>query len=418
MLRQVATLAVAATAAAACTDGTRSTANGTPSPSPPLTTPASGAAIDVALVVAEDPSGYVDGIETAVRQVNAAGGIDGAPLRLAAADTPEQVAEPDVPAGIVVGDGAVVVRSRPEIEAAGDPVIVIGDDLYSVRRLYRQVFQASVPELWQARALARLVVRDLGLRDVRLMLPADPDTRMAYETAFAEEGAALAPARTVPAAAHAGAAIVAGSGVGTVRIVERIAARADPPLIALGAEGLGIREDLPRGTVAPYHYAWGGWAESIPRVERFRRRFERMHGRPPEALEQEGYDAIRVLAEALRRTDGRGGEELIRALEAVRDDDHSSLPLRLGPDDHVLLPQGQLGVFAVARAGTEAPGEALADANPWRPVMRTFTYNGERVSIVRRDLRVFFPRWRYPAPAPEFGRSRLGITSPAGVPPR
>jgi hypothetical protein len=126
---------------------------------------------------------------------------------------------------------------------------------------------------------------------------------------------------------------------------------------------------------------------------------------------------VRVLADALARTDGRGGEALIGALEEVTDATHSSLPLRLGPDDHVLLPQGQLGVFAVSAPGTEAPREALA-SNPWRPVMRTFTYNGERVSIVRRDLRVFFPSWRHPAPTPEYQRSRLGITSPAGTPPR
>jgi ABC-type branched-subunit amino acid transport system substrate-binding protein len=417
MLRRVAALAMAATVAAACTGGNENPSSGTPAPSPAPTTVSPGPAIEVPLVVEADRGGYLEGIETAVRQVNAAGGIDGVPLRLTSDSTLQRVADPDVPAAIVVGNGAVVVRSRPEIESAGDPVIVIGDDLYSARRLYRNVFQASVPALWQARALARLLVRDLGIRDVRL-LPADPDTRMAYAAAFAEEGGALAPARTVPAAAEAGAVIVAGDETDTARIVERIAAQPDPPLIALGAEGLGTEEAVPPGTVAPYHYAWSGWAEAISRVERFRRRFERMHGRPPEALEQEGYDAIRIVAEALRRTDGRGGEELIRALETVRDEDYSSLPLRLGPDDHVLLPQGQVGAFAVARPGTEAPGEALADPNPWRPVMRMFTYNGERVSIARRDLRAFFPGWRYPAPAPEFGRSRLGITSPAGVPPR
>jgi hypothetical protein len=152
-------------------------------------------------------------------------------------------------------------------------------------------------------------------------------------------------------------------------------------------------------------------------VDRFRTRTQRLSGEPPDALQQEGYDAVRLLAEALEATDGRGGEALIRALEAVRDETYSAVPLRLGPDDHVLLPEGQVGVFAVARPGTRAPGEDLGQ-NPWRPVMRTFTYNGERVTIVRRDIRVFFPRWRYPAPTPEYQRSRYGITSPAGSPPR
>jgi branched-chain amino acid transport system substrate-binding protein len=414
MTRRGAALILGAAAAVACTGE-----NGTPSqpsPSPAPTAPSPSAALEVPLVVEGDGSGYLDGIELAVRQVNAAGGVDGVPLRLVPANGLRTLMEPDVPAAIVVGGGSRVVRSRPLIEAAGDPVVLIGDDLYSPLRLYRQIFQASVPELWQARALARLLIRDLGMRDV-LLTPADRDTRAAYRAAFAEEGAKLGGARDVQAASGADAVIVPGPADDLASIVGRISAVRDPPIVALSAEGLGVDTELPQGTIAPYHYAWSGWAEAIPRVERFRRRFERIQGRAPEALEQEGYDAMRILAEALGQTGGRGGERLIGALEEIRDDTYSSLPLRLGPDDHVLLPEGQVGVFAVGRPGTRAPGEALGQ-NPWRPVMRTFTYNGERVTIVRRDIRVFFPRWSYPAPTPEYQRSRYGITSPAGSPPR
>jgi Periplasmic binding protein len=413
MTRRVAALAVGAAVAAACT-GQSATPPPSPPPVPVTTSPS--AAVEVPLVVDGDGAGYLDGIELAVSQVNAAGGVDGIPLRLMPEDGLRTLPDPDVPAAIVVGDGPRVVRSRPLIEAAGDPVIVLGDDLYSPLHLYRQVFQASVPDLWQARAMARLLIRDLRMRDVRL-IPTDRDTRAAYEDAFAEEGATLGAARDVKAASGADALVVPGPADEVASIVARKGAVRDPPLVALSAEGLGVEANLPPGTVAPYHYAWSGWAEAIPRVDRFRRRFERLHGRPPEALEQEGYDAVRILADALRRTRGGGGEELLRALEAVRDRAYSALPLRLGPDDHVFLPQGQLGVFAVARPGTRAPGEALG-ANPWRPVMRTFTYNGERVTLVRRDIPEFFPQWSYPAPTPEYQRSRYGITSPAGSPPR
>ncbi|HJV04585.1 MAG TPA: ABC transporter substrate-binding protein [Actinomycetota bacterium] len=419
MIRRVAALAVGAAVVASCVEAPPAS-QPSPTPSPPSPRTPSPARTDgsilVPLISERGTERLVDGIETAVRQVNATGGIAGRRLQLVPASDLRFLRDPQVPAAVVVGAGERLTRSRPLVEAAGDPVIVVGDDLYSTRRLYRSVFQASIPELWQARALARLLVRDLRVRDVRLAL-GDPDTRAAYGAAFAEEGAALGAVREVPAASEAGAVVIPGRPREVGPIVRRIAGLRDPPLIALSAEGLGISMALPPGTLAPYHYAWSGWAQAVPRARRFRRRFERMHGRLPEALEQEGYDAVRILAEALRSTGGGGGEELIRALEAVRDRAYSSLPLRLGPDDHVLLPQGQLGVFAVARSGTEAPGEALAE-NPWRPVMRTFTYNGERVTIVRRDLRVFFPRWRYPEPAPEFQRSRLGITSPAGVPSR
>jgi hypothetical protein len=403
---------LAAAVAASCTADAPRTAPTPPPTTAPPETPSD--AVELALVAGPDAGSYLEGMEVAIRQVNASGGIDGVPIRLRPAASLDATAGP--PATLVVGRGELATRLRPEIESAGNPMIVLGDDLYSSRRLYRQVFQAAVPELWQARALARLLVRDLGLRDVRMVL-GDRDARSAYAAAFAEEGAALGTSRDIEALAGADAAIVPGSPERAGPIVDRIAALPDPPLIALSAEGFGIESRLPPGTVAPYHYAWSGWAEPISRVARFRERFERRVGHLPEALQQEGYDAVRVLADALTRTGGRGGDALIRALEGITDATHSSLPLRLGPDDHVLLPQGQLGVFAVAGPGTEAPGEALA-ANPWRPVMRTFTYNGERVTVVRRDLRVFFPSWRHPAPIPEYQLSRLGITSPAGTPPR
>jgi Periplasmic binding protein len=410
MSRLAAALLAGAVLAASCTsDPPRSAPTSLPTEAPPETP---SDAVEIALVAGPDAGSYLEGMEVAVRQVNASGGIDGVPIRLRPVD--DLGARGGAPATLLVGRGEIATRLRPEIEAAGDPVVVLGDDLYSSRRLYRQVFQAGVPELWQARALARLLVRDLGLRDVRLLL-GDRDTRAAYAAAFAEEGAALGTARGTQAVEGADAAIVPGSPAQAGPVVGRIATLPDPPLVALGSEGLGIETPLPVGTVAPYHYAWSGWAEPIARVARFRERSERRLDHLPEALQQEGYDAVRVLAEALARAGGRGGDALIRALEAVREATYSSLPLRLGPDDHVLLPQGQLGVFAVSRKA--APVEALAP-NRWRPVMRTFTYNGERVTIVRRDLRVFFPSWRHPAPTPEYQRSRLGITSPAGTPPR
>jgi hypothetical protein len=411
MSRLAAALLAAAVAASCTTDAPRTAPTSSPTAAPPETP---SDAVELALVAGAEAGSYLEGMEVAIRQVNASGGIDGVPIRLRPVGNLD--ATSGSPATLVVGRGEVATRLRPEIQASGDPVIVLGDDLYSTRRLYRQVFQAGVPELWQARVLARLLVRDLGFRR-NLILTTDRETGSAYLAAFAEEGAMLRGLQAPSAVADADAVIVPGPADRVATMVEQIADMPDPPLIALSAEGLGIETRLPTGTVAPYHYAWSGWAEPISRVARFRERFERRLGHLPEALQQEGYDAVRLLADALERTGGRGGEALIDALEEVTDATYSSLPLRLGPDDHVLLPQGQLGVFAVSAPGTEAPGESLV-SNRWRPVMRTFTYNGERVTIVRRDLRVFFPSWRHPAPTPEYQRSRLGITSPAGTPPR
>jgi hypothetical protein len=399
----------------ACTQGPSGT-RPSPTGSSPATPPD---AVELAVVAGPGAEPYLRGMEVAVRQINRSGGIDGVPVRLRRSGNVG--VSGGSPATLVVGSADAVTRLRPEIESSGAVVVVIGDDPYSSRELFRSVFQASVPELWQARKLARLLVTDLRFGRIALV-SGDRDTIEAYEAGFAEEGTGLSIVEpggdTEPACRVAGsdAVLLPGPADEIGPLATAIDALPEPPLLALGSEGLGVDAPLPPGTLAPYHYAWSGWADPIARVHRFRTRFRRIHGLDPEGLEQEGYDAVRVLAEVLRRTDG-GGDALIRELEAVADATFSALPLRLGPDDHVLLPEGQLGVFAVARPGTEAPGEALA-TNPWRPVMRTFTYNGERVTIARRDLRVFFPSWRHPAPSPEFQVSRYGITSPAGTPPR
>jgi hypothetical protein len=88
----------------------------------------------------------------------------------------------------------------------------------------------------------------------------------------------------------------------------------------------------------------------------------------------------------------------------------SSLPVALGPDDHLFLSDRQLGLFAVEASGTRTE-PWVPDWAPWRPVMRTFTANGERTTVLDQDKRIFFPGWRPPQPAPDFWTSRYGITT-------
>ncbi len=87
----------------------------------------------------------------------------------------------------------------------------------------------------------------------------------------------------------------------------------------------------------------------------------------------------------------------------------------LGPDDHTLTDETFLGLFAVAGPGEEP--EPWVAGTPWRPIVRTFTFDGQRTSFLERDRRVFFPFWREGRPSPKFGRSRYGITTRAAEDP-
>jgi len=134
-------------------------------------------------------------------------------------------------------------------------------------------------------------------------------------------------------------------------------------------------------------------------------------------MEQEGYDAVRLLAEALIRTGGTGGRRLTNTLEEVRDRIFSGFPIELGPDDHVVTPRDELGLFAVAGPTERVDPWQEPGSEPWRAIMRTFTYDGSRTSVLDVDRRVFFPFWRKNQPGPRFFRSRYGIRSLAARDP-
>jgi hypothetical protein len=283
-----------------------------------------------------------------------------------------------------------VIEARPDIETARVPVIVLGTDLYTERALHRYLFQTAVPLRWQARVLAHYLASDRKY-----------DRVMSWD---AIAGAALREEGVQPVSPG-------GSADAALALVRISSAGGSAEQLALSSQALAFSSGLPPGTVACYPYTWAGWAAMIPRVARFRDRFAARFGRPPVGFEQEGYDAVRVLAEALDRTGGRGGDELVGALESFREEAYSSVPVRLGPDDHVFAEESQLGLFSVAGPDERAALSEAVGAVPWRPIMRTFTTDGQKVNLLDRDKKVFFPGWHRMKPSPRYWKSRFGIVT-------
>jgi ABC-type branched-subunit amino acid transport system substrate-binding protein len=220
----------------------------------------------------------------------------------------------------------------------------------------------------------------------------------------------------VDAARSADAVMLDAPPADSQRAVAAIEEIADPPRVAGGSGLLAagspeVSAPVPPGTTACYTYSWAGWAQPIPRVGKFISRFEQAFGGPPTGFEQEGHDAIRTLAAALGATGGRGGPVLIEALENMHSKAFSSFPVDLGPDDHVFLPRDELGLFAVPGPKEKLDPWQTGTAVPWRGLMRTFTYDGERNNILDRDRPVFFRGWKAPQPGPYYWKSRYGITT-------
>lgn len=397
-----------------------------PTPAPTQSAPPPPEAT-LRLVTDDDPShaAYLEGMRFAIEEVAERGDLD---LELLQGPSVDGSLGLDPTAIMVVGDAASVAASRPAIEAAHVPVVLVGGDLYSSKQLFRYAFQTAVPIRWQARVLASYLIEDR--RDARTALVTPAATNMTdgevFNAAWQEEGASLDRIVAVETPAFRPIArdlegldsVVFTGGPGASALFSHELARLeDPPQLALSSEALDVSfvtepNGGTAGTVACYTYAWSGWADMIPRVHSFRERFAAVTGHYPASLEQEGYDAVLALAEALVRTGGEGGDRLVQELETFREEIYASVPVRLGPDDHVLAEQSHLGLYAIEAPvdGALPPPEASA-LLPWRPILRTFTTDGEKMNFLDRDKRIFFPFWRPKRPTPKYWRAPYGIVS-------
>lgn len=402
-----------------------------PSPPSPADTPLASPTrqepaptVTIRLVAGDDPghASYVEGVRFGADEVNAEGNLE---LRILEAPSVRSALGLDPSAVFVVGDAADVAGSRPAVEEARVPVFLLGGDLYTSRQMFRYAFQTSVPVRWQARVLASYLVEDRNHARTAVVTSLRDNAVVgeAFNEAWLEEGASLERIASADSSFDELAreldgldsVVFVGSPGDAASLSERLSELDDPPQLALSADSLDVSfaAHRPRpGTVACYTYAWSGWANMLPRVHDFRERFSDAVGHYPASLEQEGYDAVRAVAEALVRTGGEGGERLVRELETFRDETYSSVPARLGPDDHVLAEQSHLGLFAIEEPLDAAlpPGEA-SSLLPWRPILRTFTTDGEKVNFLDRDKRIFFPFWRPKRPTPKYWRSEFGIVT-------
>jgi branched-chain amino acid transport system substrate-binding protein len=397
--------------------------------------------------LAVDDQGYLDGMRLAVQEIDRGGGVKGRPLAL---DVYDDGGEPDratraidqaldlkPPAILYVGPGEAVTPVRARLEQEGTPLILLSGDLYTSRGLFPEMFQTSIPWEWQANVMARYVVLDRKAKDVVFIGegPAAASAADALQAALSYWGGQLDASftdagrssttgftRAFRRAARADWAVVYGSSSQSIELVNAIEEAAGARDVtderprpgvsgpaALLASGTEVARPEP-GTVACSTYTWAGWAQPIPRVGDVRTAFSAMTGRPPDGTDQEGYEAVRLLSWGLHRT-GAAGTELVEQLERAKGLLFSSFPIDLGPDDHVLPPRDQLGLFAVAGPDEKVDPWQIHGTEPWRAVMRTFTYDGQRTSVLDVDRTVFFPWWNKYLPGPHYWRSIYGIAT-------
>ncbi|HEX8271369.1 MAG TPA: ABC transporter substrate-binding protein [Longimicrobiaceae bacterium] len=294
---------------------------------------------------------YGQGMELALEEVNRAGGIGGRRLRILREDDRESVDEgslvaqrfaqnPDVVAVIGHLQSYVTVPAAAVYDLAGIPVLSpASTDPELTRRGYRRVFRATFTDAQAGREMAEYAGRR-GYRQVAIYYVRNPYGRSlanAFEERADELGIAVMARQSYDPNAEAGrrgaeqtaaewralqldAVFLAGEVPHAAVFIAELR-RQGIRVPVLGGDAMGIPDlftvggEAVEGTVvsAAFHPD-----DRRPEVRRFVAAFRARFGTPPDAAAALGYDAVQVMAQAMRRAGKPTPERIAEALHGTR----------------------------------------------------------------------------------------------------
>ena len=293
---------------------------------------------------------YWQGMQMALEEVNAAGGIEGRRLRVVREDDHESVndgrlvaqrfaEDPDVVAVIGHLQSYVTIPAAPIYDLAGlvmlapaatDPELTGGS--------YRRVFRGTFTDLDAGRQLADFAARR-GYRSAAIYYVRNAYGRSlanAFEERAGEMGVRVAVRQsydpnTAPSAqgleplfadwksADFDVILLAGETPHAALFLAE-ARRHGITAPVLGGDALGVPELLAAGAAAEGTVIVAAFHPDAPRpeVRRFAEAFRRRYGTEPDAGAALGYDAVRVLADAMARAGSTVPDSVAAALNATR----------------------------------------------------------------------------------------------------
>lgn len=367
----------------------------------------------------------------------------------------EDLASSERTLGVVyAGPPHALPRTEDALAEAGIPALLTFGDLYGARRLSPHVFQVSPSYIWEARAIARYLVRDRRYRTIGLLATDSMSGRVARRSlrdALRTVGGRLAIAVSYGTEEP-------GYGRALRRLkrrgVEAVVLEAPPPLGAatldhIKESGWAYRTTArariasapsrrrarihrrnwgpqvvgfdPLVTTLPERLAWPGLVGSdsyargvhylpVPEFEAFHRAYVGWWETEPLAWERRAFEAVQMIGWAARRAEP--GDDLALVLEELDGRRFGGLDVVFGPDDHTSVDQRNVGLWVVPRRGGAPEARSLPDNLPWVPLGRGFAIDGERTDIASEDWRYLF-RGSPPrnGPAPRVTRALFGVTS-------
>ncbi|MFM1748379.1 MAG: hypothetical protein RLZZ188_2045 [Verrucomicrobiota bacterium] len=289
------------------------------------------------------------GARLAVEEINAAGGVLGRPLALVVEDNRSVAGESATAAKKLITRDRVValvgecssartLEAAPVAQAAGVPLVTPASTSPRVTAVGDAVFRVCFIDPFQGEVLAAFARRRLGLRRAALLVEAGSP----YSTGLADYfsrtfkalgGEVVATQRyagadtdfraqlTAIRAAGADALFLPGYYV-AAGLVARQARELGLKAVLLGGDGFEAPQLLEIGGEAleGAHYSTHFSPEAAsPAARRLVGAYRTRHGEVPNGLAALSYDAVGLIADALRRAGTTEAAALRRALAATRD---------------------------------------------------------------------------------------------------
>lgn len=289
------------------------------------------------------------GIRMALDEINAAGGLNGRPIRLIEYDTRGDPRE----AGVVVtrliasdrvaavlGESAsgVTLAAAPVAQQAGVPLITPSSTSPRVTRVGEMIFRVCFIDTFQGRVCAQFAHDDLRGRRAALLF----DQGSPYSAGLADEfrrefrrlGGQIVSEQTYAAGDQDFAAQLTAIRTAAPDVLFSPGYYTDGGAIAVQARKLGLSAPIlgADGWSSPKLAELGGPAaeglyysdhyapeDPAPQIRAFVAEHERRFGIEPESGTALGYDAMRLLVDAMRRARSLAGRDLADALAATRD---------------------------------------------------------------------------------------------------
>ncbi|MDR7419662.1 MAG: penicillin-binding protein activator [Armatimonadota bacterium] len=280
-----------------------------------------------------------------------------------------QFAERDVSAVVGPLTDLAAAAVAPAAERAGIALVTPGAT-GTIPYSGSSVFRTSLPAQSQARVLAEYVVRVRRLKTITVIHEGNDYgtmTAMAFAQRVADLGGEIVGTRiyrdgdtdftryaTGAVGDGAEAVFIAGYPDEGARIIVTLRERGFRGLM-IGSDALYSRDlvewarDAAHGLLLPAAFVAG---DPLPRVQEFVGRYTRRYGQTPDHFAAQAYDAVKVLAFAVRRS-GRSAQAIRGALQGVRRFPGATGEItfdRFGaPDRPVAVAQVKAGAFEVVR---------------------------------------------------------------------